>query len=319
MLDIQIADEEFCFRQGRFGDIYHYRLSKLHWRYTSPGERRKLLAVFVDHSKAFDMLKRNKLMTRLKDLIVPRHQLAMLIRNMLVNNYVHINDGNTTCKRSPKNTTLSAANPIVFQYSDGTCIQCHVSFPYKPSRVHPMIWNRGYKQIISRSPKKNCYRDFPEKEVGIGKGEQDDTWGEETRYTEFQYKSRCYSTNEWGNAHKVHKRGSIRNNSSHKCCSKVLPICLGTAMKLFKWKNYACDNFGAENSMVPQPTRKEHGNDWESESNIFWEGNILIRINNFTFGIHCSQGNGLSRWSENLSVTAIYKCFRTTLVEAAQE
>jgi hypothetical protein len=64
--------------------------------------RGKLFAVFVDFSKALDLLNRNILMAKVHDLLGQRHSLTRLIGDMLANNSVRIND-NHHMHRDPAN------------------------------------------------------------------------------------------------------------------------------------------------------------------------------------------------------------------------
>jgi hypothetical protein len=79
--------------------------------------REELFAVFVDFSKAFNLLNRNILMAKVHDLSGQRHSLTRLIGNMLANNSVRINVGTTISTEIPQTNGVlqgDLPSPLLF-------------------------------------------------------------------------------------------------------------------------------------------------------------------------------------------------------------
>ena len=91
MLNPVLPEEQFGYRPGRFTLLAEGSLLQ-HIRTELKKSRGKLYAVFVDYSKAYDLVNRKLTINKLEELI-GRTKLTMLISNILADNQIQINDG----------------------------------------------------------------------------------------------------------------------------------------------------------------------------------------------------------------------------------
>jgi retron-type reverse transcriptase len=91
MLDPVLPEEQFGYRPGRSTSLAAGSLLQ-HIRTELEKPRGKLYAVFVDYSKAFDMINRELTINELEGLI-GRTKLTTLISNILADNQIQIDDG----------------------------------------------------------------------------------------------------------------------------------------------------------------------------------------------------------------------------------
>jgi hypothetical protein len=66
----------------------------------------------VDFSKAFDVLNRNILMTKVNNLIGQRHSLIKLFGNILTNNSVHVNNSTSIPMEIPQTNGVLQGDPL---------------------------------------------------------------------------------------------------------------------------------------------------------------------------------------------------------------
>jgi len=91
MLDPIIPEEQINYRQGRSALLLAGSLLQ-HIRTELEKPRGKLYAVFVDYSKAFDLVNRELTINKIEGLI-GRTKLTTLISKILANNQIQIDDG----------------------------------------------------------------------------------------------------------------------------------------------------------------------------------------------------------------------------------
>lgn len=72
----------------------------------------KLFTVFVDYSKAFDLLDRSIIIRKLKGLIAQDNPIALTIQNILADNYVTIKDNDTTSEEIAQWNGVLQGDPL---------------------------------------------------------------------------------------------------------------------------------------------------------------------------------------------------------------
>ena len=72
----------------------------------------KFFAVFIDYKKAFDLLDREKVMTKVKRIIGDTHPLSSILNNILAYNFIEIDDGVTTAPKIRQTNGVLQGDPI---------------------------------------------------------------------------------------------------------------------------------------------------------------------------------------------------------------
>ena len=98
ILDKEIPDFQFGFREGRSTThAIQNLINSIEDATRSP--KGKLYAIFIDYRKAFDLLNRSKIITKVENYIGEEHYLTVIIREILYKNYITIDDGKTLSNR----------------------------------------------------------------------------------------------------------------------------------------------------------------------------------------------------------------------------
>jgi hypothetical protein len=125
-MDSQMPDMQFSFRWGRsMLQVVHNLLNDAEETLWLPG-------VFVDLSKALDMLKRAKLMVKLEKVIGPDHAITRILNDILAYNYVQTD--NITVSRDITQTNTSfrvTLCPLLFNTATIDAAQATLQGPTK--------------------------------------------------------------------------------------------------------------------------------------------------------------------------------------------
>ena len=98
LTDSQIPENQHGFRKGRSTlQAVNYLINQAQDTLRDTGK--KYFVVFVDYSKAFDLINRDTLIQKLNHMIGDNHPLTIILSNILMYNHIQISDGTATSKR----------------------------------------------------------------------------------------------------------------------------------------------------------------------------------------------------------------------------